>query len=56
VFLSFSSADAEAADCVKQELEKRGDAKRVFDFRLAIDKGKVWQEELDRAISSSSPF
>lgn len=54
VFLSFSSADAEAADCVKRELEKRGDAKRVFDFRLAIDKGKAWQDELDLAISSSS--
>lgn len=53
VFLSFSSADPEAADCAKSALQARSDAKRVFDFRLAIDKGKSWQEELDRAISSS---
>ena len=53
VFLSFSSFDAEAADCARVALQKRGDTKRVFDFRIDIDKGKSWQEELDRAISSS---
>jgi hypothetical protein len=53
VFLSFSSADAAAADCAKSVLQTRTDAKRIFDFRLSIDKGKSWQEELDRAISSS---
>ncbi len=53
VFLSFSSTDTDAADYVKSELQKRGDAKRVFDYRLEIDKGKSWQEELDRAIGSS---
>ncbi|ODR96759.1 hypothetical protein AUC69_14335 [Methyloceanibacter superfactus] len=53
VFLSFAKADAEAADCAKAALQTRADAKRVFDYRIAIDKGKSWQEELDRAISSS---
>jgi hypothetical protein len=60
VFLSFSSIDAEAADCARVALQKRGDTKRGFDFRIDIDKGKSWQEELDRAISSctarSLPF
>jgi hypothetical protein len=60
VFLSFSSVDAEAADCARVALQKRGDTKRGFDFRIDIDKGKSWQEELDRAISSctarSLPF
>ncbi|MGO9432176.1 toll/interleukin-1 receptor domain-containing protein [Rhodoblastus sp.] len=53
VFLSFSTADAVAADCARQALQTRADAKRIFDFRLSIDKGKSWQEELDRAIGSS---
>ena len=53
VFLSFSRNDAKAADFVRAELEKREETKNVFDFRIAIEKGKSWQEELDRAISSS---
>jgi hypothetical protein len=53
VFLSFSRNDAKAADFVRAELEKREDTKKVFDFRIAIEKGKSWQEELDRAIGSS---
>lgn len=53
VFLSFSSHDIDAADCVKVDLQKRGDARRIFDFRLEIDKGASWQYEIDRAISSS---
>jgi len=53
VFLSFSRNDAKAADFAKAELEKREDTKKVFDFRIAIEKGKSWQEELDKAISSS---
>jgi hypothetical protein len=52
VFLSFSTQDASVADFAKRELSKRSDAKRIFDFRLEIDKGKSWQEEIDRAISS----
>ena len=50
---SFSTANAAAADCAKSALLARADAKRIFDFRLSIDKGKSWQEELDHAISSS---
>ena len=52
VFLSFSSRDAKAADCAKAALQRRSDAKAIFDFRLAIDKGKSWQEEIDHAITS----
>ncbi len=52
VFLSFSTKDAKAVDCTRIELLKRGDANRVFDFRIEIEKGKSWQEELDRAICS----
>jgi TIR domain len=51
VFLSFSSHDSAAADCVGRSLEARNE--NAFDFRIAIDKGKSWQEEIDRAISSS---
>jgi hypothetical protein len=54
IFLSFSTKDAKAADCAKAEIYKRDNAKRIFDFRLQIEKGKSWQEELDLAISSSS--
>jgi hypothetical protein len=50
VFLSFSSRDSEAADCVGKTLKARNE--KVFDFRTAIDKGRSWQEEIDRAISS----
>ncbi|MGC1998014.1 MAG: hypothetical protein WA704_29410, partial [Pseudolabrys sp.] len=40
VFLSFSRNDAKAADFVRAELEKREDTKNVFDFRIAIEKGR----------------
>jgi len=53
VFLSFSSNDGEAANFAGAELKKRDDVAKVFDFRIAIEKGKSWQEEIDRAISSS---
>jgi hypothetical protein len=53
VFLSFSTKDAEAADCVRAKLHERNVAKAIFDFRLQIEKGKSWQEEIDIAISSS---
>src|ERR1700730_3629495 len=52
VFLSFSSEDRSAADCTKVALNRKGSVQRVFDFRLEIDKGSSWQEEIDRAISS----
>ena len=53
IFLSFSSNDAEAAQRSKTELAKKLDGGKIFDFRLMIDKGKSWQEDIDRAISSS---
>jgi hypothetical protein len=53
VFLSFSSADSDAADCANAALKTRTDVETVFDYRIAIDKGKSWQEEIDRAIASS---
>jgi TIR domain len=52
VFLSFSKQDGKAADCAKAELNKKGVVGKIFDFRLQIDNGKSWQEEIDRAISS----
>ena len=52
VFLSFSSQDAVAAECAKHALEARQDIKRIFDYRLTIDEGQSWQEEIDRAITS----
>lgn len=52
VFLSFSGHDAQAADTAKTALQRREDTKRIFDFRLAIDKGKSWQDEIDLAITS----
>jgi hypothetical protein len=53
IFLSFSNSDANAADAAKAELQRRPNAKRIFDYRLAIDKGRSWQEDIDRAITSS---
>ena len=52
IFLSFSSTDASVADSAKAALQRRSDAKRIFDYPLTIDKGRSWQEEIDRAIAS----
>jgi hypothetical protein len=53
VFLSFSTEDSNAADIARTELARKFAAEKIFDFRLQIDGGKSWQEEIDRAISSS---
>ena len=53
VFLSFSKHDAEAAKAVKTELKQQGKAESVFDYRMAINKGVSWQEEIDQAIANS---
>jgi hypothetical protein len=53
IFLSFSAEDGRAAECAKLELNRSDAGRKVFDFRFQIDKGKSWQEEIDRAISSS---
>jgi hypothetical protein len=52
VFLSFSSQDAEVAEKASEELRRRKKSIRIFDFRLAIDKGASWQNEIDSVISS----
>lgn len=52
IFLSFSSADVDAAETVKKSLHGRGDVGPIFDFRFAIDKGVSWQTEIDKAITS----
>ena len=54
VFLSFSILDSKAADIARDALTKQAVARKVFDFRLQIDKGKSWQDEIDSALSSSS--
>jgi len=52
IFLSFSTMDARAADCAKMGLKNKDAARKIFDYRLVIDVGRSWQEEIDRAISS----
>jgi hypothetical protein len=49
-FLSFSSHDAGAADKVAAALRVRFPNIRLFDYRLSIDNGSFWQDEIDRAI------
>jgi hypothetical protein len=51
VFLSFSKEDANAADNVAKALRERTPGIKLFDYRNSIDTGKVWQDEIDRAIS-----
>ncbi|MCB1940908.1 MAG: toll/interleukin-1 receptor domain-containing protein [Candidatus Accumulibacter sp.] len=52
VFLSFSSDNADAADAFKREFAAIDQSATVFDFRLSIQKGKSYQDEIDRAIES----
>ena len=52
VFLSFSSHNANAADAFKRELAVIDPTATVFDFRLSIQKGKSYQDDIDRAIES----
>lgn len=52
VFLSFSHPDADAADEVAQALRSLG--KSVFDYRVSINPGKVWQTEIERALNACS--
>ncbi len=49
VFLSFSRTDTSAADEVLQALRSSG--KSVFDYRVSINTGEVWQTEIERALS-----
>jgi hypothetical protein len=52
IFLSFSSKNANAADAFKQEFVSVSPHATVFDFRLSIDKGQSYQNEIDLAIES----
>jgi hypothetical protein len=52
VFLSFSSKDDNLVGILKDEFARRSPALRIFDFRMAIDPGKAWQDELDAALQS----
>lgn len=54
IFLSFSSHNADAADAFKRELVLASPGCNVFDFRLSINKGLSYQNEIDRAIESCS--
>ena len=50
VFLSFSSKDVNEADTIAKALRSRAPGLQLFDYRLAIDNGKVWQHEIDQAL------
>lgn len=50
VFLSFSSSDVTAAELVAKALQGRNPGIRLFDYRLSIDNGKVWQDQIDEAM------
>jgi hypothetical protein len=52
VFLSFSSRNADAADRFVGDLVALRPEVRIFDYRLSIDKGRPYQNEIDRAIES----
>lgn len=52
VFLSFSSRNSDAADRFVSDLVAVRPSVRIFDYRLSIDKGRPYQNEIDRAIES----
>ena len=52
VFLSFAEEDAAAVDTVRQALSARQPGLRLFDYRLSVDPGKVWQDAIDKTIQS----
>jgi hypothetical protein len=52
VFLSYSSRDGvSAANSVKEVLDASGSIK-TFDYKLSIDEGASWQDEIDKAIQN----
>jgi hypothetical protein len=51
-FLSFSKADVDAVDVLRESLAKAHPGLRLFDYRHSIDKGRVWQEAIDHAMQS----
>lgn len=50
VFLSYAEEDREAAEEIAQVLRAELAGVRVFDYRLNIDVGQSWQQEIDEAI------
>jgi hypothetical protein len=52
VFLSFSSKDETLVGVLKDELARCSPQLRVYDFRMTIDPGKEWQDELDGVLQS----
>ena len=52
VFLSFAEEDAAAVDTIRHALSVRQPGIRLFDYRLSVDPGKVWQDVIDKAIQS----
>jgi hypothetical protein len=52
VFLSFAHDDVAVADNVAQALRVQSPEIRLFDYRLSIDVGKAWQDEIDQAIGA----
>lgn len=52
VFLSYAEEDRKAAVQVARVLREQVKGVRVFDYRLSIDVGQSWQQEIDEAIES----
>jgi hypothetical protein len=50
VFLSYAEEDQDAAQRLAGALQSELGGIRVFDYRLSIDVGKSWQQEIDDAI------
>lgn len=51
VFLSYAEEDKEAAEQLARVLREQVQGVRVFDYRLSIDVGQSWQQEIDEAIA-----
>jgi len=52
VFLSYADEDRDAAERLANFLRSEIAGIRIFDYRLSIDIGKSWQQEIDDAIES----
>jgi TIR domain-containing protein len=52
LFLSFSSEDAHLVDVLRDAFGRSNPELRLFDYRVAIDPGRAWQDELDAAIEN----
>ena len=50
VFLSYAAEDRDAAEQLAGKLQEELADVRIFDYRLSIDIGQAWQQEIDAAI------